>query len=342
MKKQDKTYMSIQEMAKANAKDPNNRQEVIDQMRKVMGTLPDMQPEFKTEFYRGVEGIEVKLIDHDINPYKAMYNFAAATWGKKLDKWKDTPVEGRVAVVKAVLDRQALPLALEVPNFTFTVEKVSRWAFDQMARQRLGIVFSSMGTRDNNHLDMGFRVHESIWRDPEKLKRFKEVCLHAKEAYKYFVEQGQGSWQEARALLPISCTHNYMFSANFAAIQNMVGKRGQACEAEDVVAIAFLTRHEIGKKFPLLSKYLRPNCDWVQKCTYHKAYSLSEAFGCLFQSCGRWPDEEYKYFHQNGSCSDYKTISEQLGIPIPMGHEDRPEDFNVFESELDMQYFTAE
>ena len=339
----DKTYMSIQEMAKQNANDPSNRQEVIDQMRRVMGTLPDMAPEFKTEFHRGVEGIKVKLIDHNVNPYKAIYNFGAMTWGKKADKWADTPVAGRVAVVKAVLDRQALPLALEVPNFTFTVEGVSRWAFDQMARQRLGTVFSSMGTRDNNHLDMGFRVHESIWKDEEKLKRFKETCLLAKENYRYFVEQGQGSWQEARSLLPISCIHNYMVHMNFAAVQNMVGKRGQACEGEDVVAIAFLTRQAIGEKFPLLSKYLRPSCDWVGKCTYHKAYSMSEAFGALFDTCGRWPDgDEYKYFHQNGSCSDYKTIASQLGIYIPAGHEDRPEDYNVFGNEIDMALFEAE
>jgi thymidylate synthase ThyX len=336
-------YMSIEDMAKENALDPNNRNQVIDEMRKVMGTLPDMAPPFETKFYRGVEGISVKLIEHTENPYKAFYTMAAATWGKKIDKWSDTPVAGRVAVVKGVLEGKTLPAVQEAAIFTFAVEKVSRWAFDQLARQRLGTVIGSMGTRDNNHLDMGFRVHESIAKDDLKHQQFVEVCLHAKEAYKWFIEQGQGSWQEARSILPISCLHNYSVSYNYAAIKSMVGKRAQACEAEDVVAVAFLTRHAIAEKFPLLSKYLRPTCDFARRCTYHESYSMSEAFGALFDSCGRWPEKEgYSYSHQNGSCSDYKTIEQQLGIPIPMGMDDRPENYDVFANEIDMALFTAE
>jgi thymidylate synthase ThyX len=345
--KQDKTLLSIEQMVKHNEGNPASRPEFIDEMRRVMGTLPDMQPEFKTPFYRGVEGITVKLIECTENPYKAMYTMAAATWGKHIDKWSETPIEGRIAVVKGVLDGQTLPAVQEAAMFTFAIEKVSRWAFDQIVRQRLGVVFGSMGTRDNNHLDMGFRVHESIWRDPEKLRRFKETCLLAKENYKYFVEQGQGSWQEARSLLPISCLHNFSGTYNYAAVKSYCGKRMQACEAEDVVAVAWLMKEAIAERFPLLSKYLRPTCDWAGVCTYHKAYTMSEAFGALFESCGRNPEKEsgnysYKYTHQNGSCSDYKTISEQLGINIAMAGEDLPQDFNVFESEKDMALFTAE
>lgn len=339
----DRKYIPIEEMAKENVGDGAQRPEIIDEMRKIMGTLPDMKPEFKTEFLRGVESIEVKLIDHNVNPYKAMFDFATACWGKKLDKWGDTPVEGRVAVVQAVLQRKALPLALEIPGFTFTVSKVSRWAFDQIARARIGIVFSSMGTRDNNHLDMGFRVHESIYKNPDKLEKFMYNAIHSKDAYKYFVEQGQGSWQEARSLLPISCLHNFMFSANYVAVSNMISKRAKACEGEDVVAVAWLVKHEIAKVFPLLAAYLRPGCDFARKCQYHQSYSLSEAFGALFDSCGRWPEENgYKYAHQNGSCSDYETISRQLGIDIPGGLQQRPEEYNPFESAIDMALFEAE
>lgn len=344
----EKKYMSIEEMMKHGESQGMERQTLVDDMRKVMGTLPDMNPPFETPFYRGVEGISVKLIESTENPYKAMYTMAAATWGKKIDKWADTPVEGRIAVVKGVLEGKTLPAVQEASMFTFAFEKVSRWAFDQIARQRLGVVFGSMGTRDNNHLDMGFRVHESIWKDEEKLRRFKETCLLAKENYKYFVEQGMGSWQEARALLPISCLHNFSGTYNYAAVKSFCGKRMQACEAEDVVAVAFLMRHEIEKRFPLLAKYLRPSCDWGRTCTYHQAYSMSEAFGALFDSCGRWPEKgenegkTYQYSHQNGSCSDYQTIQDQIGIKVIMGEDDRPENFNVFESELDMALFTAE
>ena len=347
VKKQDKTAMAIEEMMKANVEDPDNRIEFIDSMRRVMGTLPDMEPPFETPFYRGVEGISVKMITHTDNPYKSMYTLAAATWGKKIDKWADTPVEGRIAVVKGVLEGKTLPAVQEAATFTFAFEKVSRWAFDQIVRQRLGVVFGSMGTRDNNHLDMGFRVHESIWKDPIKLEKFKETCLKAKEEYKYFLEQGMGSWQEARALLPISCLHNFAGHYNYAAVKSFCGKRMQACEAEDVVAVAYLMREEIKKRFPMMAMYLRPTCDWVGRCTYHESYSMSEAFGALFQSCGRNPEKgvdgkAYQYAHQNGSCSDYATISKQLGIKIPMAGEEMPADFNVFESPKDMALFMAD
>jgi len=299
----------------------------ISDLRELMGTAPITRKgksDYKTEFFRGVKGISVKLIGSSENPYKDIYTLATSCWGYKIDKWADTEPEYRFLVVKAVLERQTLPLPLEAPQFTFAVENVSRWAFDQLARQRLGVVFSSMGTRDNDHRDIGFRVHEAIWRDPEMLKIYKETCLACKKAYVEIVDKGHGSWQTARSVLPISCLHRYSFSANYAAVQGMCANRMKFCEAEDVVAVAWLVREEIEKKFPLLAHYLRPGCDFSKNCDYHKSYSLSEAFGCLFASCGRHPvrnkkgeitDDDYQTF--NESCSDRDTIMGQLGIYIP-------------------------
>ena len=134
----------------------------LDELRKIMGTLPEANPEFKTVFYKGVTGMEVKLIDSSENPYKSMYVLATSCWGKKIDKWSETSLEGRYMVVKSVLQKNALPLAYEAPQFTFVCEKLPRWCFDQIARARVGIVFSSQGTRDNNHQDCGFFVHDDI------------------------------------------------------------------------------------------------------------------------------------------------------------------------------------
>ena len=133
-------------------------------LRKAMGTLPNQDPELETKFFKGVTGITVELLDHNINPYKAMFIMATSCWGKKINKWADCTPEDRFTVVKAVLDGQALPLALEAPNFTFAIEGLSRAAFDQFARTRIGACFSAKGMRDNNWKDAAMRIPTALWK----------------------------------------------------------------------------------------------------------------------------------------------------------------------------------
>ena len=299
----------------------------LNNLRKLMGTLPDDKPPFVTPFYQGVTGMKnaVKLIDHSKNPYKALYTLATSCWGKKIDKWDDTPPNCRYLVVKAVLTRNALPLAYEAAQFTFAVENLPRWSFDQIARARVGIVFSSSGTRDNCHLDAGFFVHDDIFEDEELLKDFKEAAEQCKRVYKKIVEKGSGNWQSARSILPISNTHAFSFSCNFAALQSMLSKRTKFCEADATVAFAWLCVKEVEKVFPLLSKYLFPSCDANNKCGYTKSYYLSNCFGCLFKPCGRNKTDAgvSDYASINEVCSSREKIMEQLDIYIPTSEEIR-------------------
>jgi hypothetical protein len=114
------------------------------------------------------------------------------------------------------------------------------------------------------------------------------------------------------------------------------------CEAEDVVAVAWLLRAEIAELWPYLSSWLRPGCDRGRSCSYHRAYHLSEAFGALFRSCGRWPHAPYALgdeFQHNGSCSDLATIARQTDLFIPDGAELRPEDTHPLEHPIDRELF---
>jgi hypothetical protein len=106
-------------------------------------------------------------------------------------------------------------------------------------------------------------------------------------------------------------------------------------EAEDVVAVAWLLRERLLDErdgYPLLARWLRPRCDFAGACGYHRAHTFSEAFGCLFKSCGRNPvrsapgnpDLDYDYADFNESCSDAATISAQAGIVIPGPRHDMP------------------
>jgi len=297
----------------------------IEELRKVMGTNPKEKTPLKTAFFEGVKGITVELFDYPTNPYKPIFNMATATWGTKMNKWPDTAPEARFWVVKAVLEYRSLPNAMESISFTFGIEGPSRSSYDQVARARIGAVIGSMGWRDNDHSDIGFRVPQSIWDDEKSLARFKQTCLVAKSRYYTLVNEGQSNWQDARALLPISACHSYTMAFTYMALRNFMNKRLKFCEQADTVATAWLMRERIKERFPLLASYFRPSCDNRGACEYHQEYEMSEAFGCLFKECGRNPckaTDNYATF--NKSCSDKDIIASQLGVSIPNAKEELP------------------
>jgi thymidylate synthase ThyX len=317
----------------------------INELRRVMGTLPTQKVPLKTEFVRGVEGIKVDLIDYNGNPYKAMYVLATSCWGSKINKWEETSPEHRFLVVKAVLTGNALPLALEVPNFTFAIEGISRAGFDQLARTRIGAVFSAKGMRDNNWKDCSIRIPTALWPTeeefdvyekakerpdpviyPERTKMFDkvetfhnimDVMYDVKGIYADIVSSGIGSWQAARTVLPLYVVYGFSACYNYASLSGVCRNRMKFCEMEDVVATAWLMAKAVSEKFPLLGAYLRPGCDFGGKCQYHRSYTLSEMFGCLFKECGRNPcPDSDGYAEFNETCTNYKDLEEQLDIHI--------------------------
>jgi len=312
-------------------------QDEVNDLRKLMGTHPEDQPKLETKFYIGVEGITVEMIDWPINPYKAMYVMATSCWGSKINKWRETEPKYRFEVVKAVLEHKALPLALEAPQFTFVVEGPSRAAFDQIARTRMGCVFSAKGMRDNNWKGCSFRIPNGVTNNSSSLKAMVKAV---KGEYAKMIDGGKASWQAARCILPMNVCYGWTMSINYKSLQDFCAKRLKFCEQEDTCATAWMIRHTLGKKFPLLADYLRPGCDFAQKCQYHEIYSLSEIFGCLFRECGRWPvnapgigedAEAYSAAQFNEACSDRSVIEEQLGIDIPDPSKELPEGWDDLE-----------
>lgn len=290
----------------------------IEELRRVMGTLPDQKPSRRDNVIRGVKGITVGLIDWPKNPYKAIFTLATSTWGKRIDKWPLTRPEHRFLVVKAALTGNTLPTALETPKFTFAIEGISRSSFDQTARGRIGFGYGARGVRDNSHADATLRIPEELWDDSELISEAIETFKRVKELYCKILDRGNQSWQSARCILPLGMVYGFSFTGHFKAIMEYCSKRMKLCEQEDTVATAWLMREAILGVFPFLANFLRPGCDYAGKCQYHKSYSMSELFGCLFKECGRNPcPDSNDYAEFNRSCSDQATIAEQLGIVIP-------------------------
>lgn len=306
------------------------------ELRRVMGTLPDQYPPLITKFIKGVTDITVEMVDWPHNPYKAMYVLGTTCWGKKVNKWKETSPEARFLVVKAVLEKNALPLALEAPKFTFVIEGPSRACFDQIARTRVGVVFSARGMRDNNWKDASIRIPTCLW--PDRLRspynpglakllpvtdeellfvKMTEGLLGTKEVYADIVDSGVGSWQAARTVLPLYVCYGWSESITYASLMGVCANRMKFCEMEDTVAVAWLLQKAVNDRFPLLGSKLKPGCDYAGRCQYHKSYTMSEMFGCLFKECGRnvCPDSN-EYAEFNETCTNYNDLEEQLGIQI--------------------------
>lgn len=297
----------------------------MDNLRETMGTAPSQAPKKSYKIVRGVEEAEVEMIDGPKNPYKPIVAACCATWGddKYENKWEKLTPQNRFRVVLAALTGNTLPQALESFMFTFKVNGLTRSCFDQHARARIGSTFFSIGSRDNNKLDSRIilytKLYDKCFNKDGSINSFGERLskhfIEMKDIYENVIED-KGSWQIARAVLPMSYNHSYHFSQSFLAMQGQCSRRLMFCEEEFIVALHWLIRERVKERYPLLANYLRPACDNAKKCVYAKSYDLSNAFGCLFAGCGRWPSgTEYATF--NESCSDVLEIERQLEIKIP-------------------------
>lgn len=294
-----------------------------DDLRRAMQTLPNLNVENKgTDIFVGVEGITVECVDKPRNPYRTIVEVATATWGDAVyaTRWPLMKPVHRFNVVRAALSGNTLPQAIEPNQWTFIVRGAARSEFDQHARQRLATFFSS-GCRDNSRIDSGWRcpteLHPSYGGDKELYEDILAYLDTYKKLYARIMAQGAGSFQSARSLMPMGAIHPYKFSANLGALKSYIAQRTQACEQEGTVQVAISVWHEVNSQFPLIASYLKPGCDLAKSCTYHKNNALSEAFGCLFKGCGRWPDNGDPYATFNKSCSDYETMGKQSGKPFP-------------------------
>jgi len=295
------------------------------ELRQEIGTLPKAQLDFQTtHFYLGVRGIQVRLVDHPVNPYRAIVAMVTATWGNAwaTGRWDKLSPASRLHVVTSCLRRKTLPNALEAMTFVFEVAGLSRSAFDQIARARIGVVIGSMGWRDNCHDDIDFRVPSSIANDPVKLDIFKAGRHRDKQDFMSMLANN-GSWQDARAALPISACHRFTIAFSYMALQNFCSKRLMFNEQEDTVATAWLMRERVLEIFPLLGSYLRPGADWARRCTEHEG----EEYGNLFRCSGRWPCDRAQVredFTFNEACTSRERLMSDLGIYLPKGEEGLP------------------
>jgi len=232
--------------------------EVVENLRKVMGTLPEERPPVVTEFHDMIDEVEVTLEDHMTNPYKSMFVTSTSTWGdnKFKQKWPETTPEGKFEVVKAVLTHNTLPQAREMVQFIFRVRGVPRWLFDYHTQTPF-TSFMSIGCRDNNKSDVDIITVGKRKLSSEEKKTFNDL----KQIYADVLNEDQSSWQSGRTFLPQSYQHSYHFGQNLLSLVSMRGFNASGKFGDNVKeqSLAILYKELVSvveKQFPFIGLYL--------------------------------------------------------------------------------------
>ena len=231
---------------------------VVENLRKVMGTLPEERPPICTEFHKMKDEIEVTLEENMTNPYKSMFVTSTSTWGDNAfeQKWPITTPEGKFEVVKAVLTHNTLPQAREMVQFIFRVRGVPRWLFDYHTQIPF-TSFMSIGCRDNNKSDVDVITVGNRTLSIQERKTFDDL----KKIYAEVLNNDQSSWQSARTFLPQSYQHSYHFGQNLLSLVSMRGFNASGSFGDDIKEQSLLHLYrvlvkQIENKFPLIGTYL--------------------------------------------------------------------------------------
>ncbi|MDD5649361.1 MAG: FAD-dependent thymidylate synthase [Candidatus Nanoarchaeia archaeon] len=297
----------------------------IDNIREALDTLPDRTSEVTYDYMSVYDALTVEIYDSPENPYQNIVNAACSTWGSakigidegSCRKWDKLTPQNRFIVTLSSLRGETLPLAMENVKYQFGVNGGPRHTFDQHARVRLA-AHQSIGCRDNAKTDAPLilypELYEEIKNDLVLKEKFEHWLKHTKDLYVDILNLGSGSYQTARAVLPMSYNHSFTTSIDLLSLKGQMSRRLMACEESPIVFMYWKLREEIKKQTPLIANYLRPACDSAKRCIYHGgAEGLTKYFSNLFAGCGRWPDEvEYSEF--NRSCSDYNELAKHVEI----------------------------
>lgn len=202
-------------------------------------------------------------------------------------------------------------LDINSKSITYSVKHTPICQFDQHSRARVGVKFFDyevslkpsyvMYTSNVLLLEQNEELKNKTFETLLNLENLRE-SLHFKEPLN---------------LMSRSCS--YKVEQTWESLVGQMQRRLKLCEEEFIVGLHWLLRYKISEQkrafTEVYERLFLPGCDKIEKCDYSSADYLSNAFGCLFSGCGRWPlQTEYASFNQ--SCTTYKQLEEQLGITI--------------------------
>ena len=178
--------------------------------------------------------------------------------------------------------------------------------FDQHSRARVGVKFKDYQVNDKPVYVFYTQVYDLMKSDNSFADRVFEVLSKLE---KYRVEEIDN--KELFNLMSRECS--YIVEQNLGSLRGQMSRRLKFCEEEFIVGLHWLLREKMIDRGIEVAKSFVPGCDMIGECDYSSADYLSNAFGCLFAGCGRFPSHtDFASFNQ--SCTTPELIKEQLGI----------------------------
>ena len=221
-------------------------------------------------------------------------------------------------------------LSLDILDITkdgivYSVEGTPICCYDQHSRARIGADFYDYKVS----YEPDYTVYSNVF---NRLEKDYEFYLKTMDVLNKLEQKRITSFFETEYNL-MSRDCSYKVKQTWKSLFGQMMRRLKFCEEEFIVGLHWLIRDrlinntefaniELGPfVYEQVSKYL-PGCDHIEKCDYSSADYLSNMFGCLFASCGRWKGEtDFATF--NESCTTPEMIEEQLGIIIPRSKHER-------------------
>lgn len=233
----------------------------------------------KTTFKDGLNSIKVDLIHWpDKTIHLSSYAFQKATWanspyvpGKDPEKDKKILSDLRIEAFQG----NGLSLSLELYDFVFSVNGITRIVTHQIVRNRIGATYSQQcsGDKDWRHHDV--LVPRSLYQNKELYERFKKNVLEAKELYADMLDTMEIPILDARRVLP-HCLETFIYvKFNLVTLMSFIQKRDCTQTQEpEMVIVARQMREEVLRKFPFLEKLFENKCK-SGNCFYTKSDRLT-------------------------------------------------------------------
>jgi hypothetical protein len=183
--------------------------------------------------------------------------------------------------------------------------------FDQHSRARVGIKFKDYKVSE----DPVYVVYTQIYELMKKNEKFANKVfstLSTLENYRK-IETESTSISNPTLYNLMSRECSYIVEQSMTSLRGQMMRRLKFCEEEFIVGLHWLLKDKMINMGIESAKSFVPGCDLIKKCDYAAADYLSNAFGCLFAGCGRFPSHtDFASFNQ--SCTTPELIKEQLGI----------------------------
>lgn len=212
-----------------------------------------------------------------------------------------------VTLFKGVQDLEVEILDFNENQIKYSVKNTPVCQFDQHSRARIGVTFSDYKVSNKPEYVLYSNLYDKLESDENMLNTFVDTALKLEKARKI------ANIQDDYNLMTRNCS--YTVTQDYGSLAGQMSRRLKLCEEEFIVGLHWLLRDKMIKLGIKKAKNFKPGCDVIGKCDYASADYLSNAFGCLFAGCNRWPSHaEYASFNQ--SCTTPKMIEEQLGVEM--------------------------